>query len=269
MSSADLAEQRLGADLLPRRATRRAWTMPLLACIVGFALMPFSYVIFKPVRTLLILMHIDFHFDVAEHLPSITVILCVAAAVWLLDPARRRYLFYFAAALMVAGAGAQVTKRVTLRTRPQFTPGVYDPVKHAERKARSQAKLEQAGIPPAQKEPSKPRVLDDHYASFPSGHSAAAFAMAAFLALLYPRARRLWLFLAISCALARVRYERHYLDDVLVGGAIGWASALWVFTWNWPARLMSRFSARTAVVSTARAPVHVEPQLQPLKRETA
>src|SRR5690606_32426567 len=43
----------------------------------------------------------------------------------------------------------------------------------------------------------------DRYTSFPSGHSATAFGIAACLTLLYPAGRSLWLVTAVCCALGR------------------------------------------------------------------
>jgi membrane-associated phospholipid phosphatase len=71
--------------------------------------------------------------------------------------------------------------------------------------------------------------------SFPSGHSATAFAAAVAVGLLYPRLRRPLLGLAAVVALSRVYLGVHYATDVLAGSllgatigfAIGWA-ARWV-----------------------------------------
>ena len=59
------------------------------------------------------------------------------------------------------------------------------------------------------------------YDSFPSGHSAAAIAVATVLAAKYPRAR--WPVLAVAVAIAASRILRgsHYLTDVAGGAALG------------------------------------------------
>jgi membrane-associated phospholipid phosphatase len=65
-------------------------------------------------------------------------------------------------------------------------------------------------------------------ASFPSGHSATAFAAATAVALVYPRLRAPILALAGLVALSRVYLGVHYWSDVLVGSlvgvAVGWAT---------------------------------------------
>jgi undecaprenyl-diphosphatase len=62
--------------------------------------------------------------------------------------------------------------------------------------------------------------------SFPSGHTANAFASAVVLAVALPLASPLWLSLALAIALSRLWLGQHYLSDVIVGGVIGSASGL-------------------------------------------
>jgi membrane-associated phospholipid phosphatase len=61
--------------------------------------------------------------------------------------------------------------------------------------------------------------------SFPSGHSASAFALAAVLAWAYPRLRALFWVLAIGCALSRFIDAVHWPTDCVAGAAIGYAVA--------------------------------------------
>ena len=62
--------------------------------------------------------------------------------------------------------------------------------------------------------------------SFPSGHTAAAFAMAYIYGEQYPRLRiPLYLF-ATSVGLSRIYLGEHYPSDVLTGAAIGVASGI-------------------------------------------
>lgn len=58
-------------------------------------------------------------------------------------------------------------------------------------------------------------------ASFPSGHSATAFAAAVAVGIFYPRLRRPLLALAAVVALSRVYLGVHYASDVLVGTLLG------------------------------------------------
>jgi undecaprenyl-diphosphatase len=57
--------------------------------------------------------------------------------------------------------------------------------------------------------------------SFPSGHSATAFAAATAVAILCPRLRPLVLALAAGVALSRIYLRVHFPLDVLAGGLLG------------------------------------------------
>jgi membrane-associated phospholipid phosphatase len=67
--------------------------------------------------------------------------------------------------------------------------------------------------------------------ALPSSHALVAFAAAAMLARLYPRARWLWYALAAGCALTRVMARAHFLSDVTLSTIIGWAVAALIWRW--------------------------------------
>jgi membrane-associated phospholipid phosphatase len=104
-----------------------------------------------------------------------------------------------AAALAAAASGLVVTLLKHTFDRPR--PGVADPG------------FDPIGIIPAS-------------ASFPSGHSATAFATAVAVGLVYPRLRWPLLALALLVALSRVYLGMHYATDVLAGSALGIAIGL-------------------------------------------
>jgi membrane-associated phospholipid phosphatase len=58
--------------------------------------------------------------------------------------------------------------------------------------------------------------------SWPSGHATLAFATAAALSYLSPRGRKIFIVIAVFCALSRVVMMAHFYSDVILGGAIGW-----------------------------------------------
>ena len=112
---------------------------------------------------------------------------------------RRLPLAGMAAACAAATAGLAVTavKETVDRARPPVEDPGLDPI----------------GVVPAS-------------ASFPSGHSATAFATAVAVGLVYPRLRVPLLALASLVALSRVYLGMHYSTDVLAGIALGVAVGL-------------------------------------------
>jgi membrane-associated phospholipid phosphatase len=63
--------------------------------------------------------------------------------------------------------------------------------------------------------------LSNRGMGMPSSHALVAFAGAAVLAQLYPRARWLWYTLAAGCAATRVLAMGHFLSDVVVAAILG------------------------------------------------
>jgi membrane-associated phospholipid phosphatase len=59
------------------------------------------------------------------------------------------------------------------------------------------------------------------YASFPSGHTARAFAAVAVLWLAYPRGRWAWVLGGMVLAASLVAMNYHFVGDVIAGGVIG------------------------------------------------
>jgi undecaprenyl-diphosphatase len=102
-----------------------------------------------------------------------------------------------ASAAAIAGLLVTVVKETVDRARPPVADPTLDPV----------------GVIPAS-------------ASFPSGHSATAFATAVAVGLVYPRLRVPLLALAALVALSRVYLGMHYSTDVLAGTALGVAVGL-------------------------------------------
>mgnify|MGYP001355675681 CR=1 FL=1 len=72
------------------------------------------------------------------------------------------------------------------------------------------------------------------YASFPSGHSQTAFAIALALAALFPHWRRPLIAAAVVVALSRVVVDAHYFTDIVAGSL--WGAWFTVMTRDWFAR---------------------------------
>jgi membrane-associated phospholipid phosphatase len=68
----------------------------------------------------------------------------------------------------------------------------------------------------------------------PSSHTLVAFAGAAMLARLFPRAAPVWYLLAIGCGWSRIAAGQHYLSDVVVAGVLGWGVAWLTERWLFP-----------------------------------
>ncbi|MCG8408711.1 MAG: phosphatase PAP2 family protein [Phycisphaerales bacterium] len=62
--------------------------------------------------------------------------------------------------------------------------------------------------------------------SFPSGHSASAFAVAGILAFFYPRLRWMFWGLAVACATSRFVDVVHWPSDCVAGALIGYLSSV-------------------------------------------
>ena len=56
---------------------------------------------------------------------------------------------------------------------------------------------------------------------FPSSHAVVAFAAAAILTAMFPRAKWVWYAAAAGCAVSRLLAHAHYLSDVVAGACVG------------------------------------------------
>lgn len=66
------------------------------------------------------------------------------------------------------------------------------------------------------------RPTGDKYDSFPSGHTAVAFASARVFSHYYPEHKVVYYLLAIGVAVARVQSKAHYIRDVIGGAIVGY-----------------------------------------------
>ena len=76
--------------------------------------------------------------------------------------------------------------------------------------------------------------------SFPSGHTATAFAYARGLSQLFPTLKPVVLIAASGTALSRMYDQRHFFSDCVAGALLGW----FLCGWGW--RLLARLKARVA-----------------------
>ena len=68
------------------------------------------------------------------------------------------------------------------------------------------------------------------FVSFPSGHTATAFAFAAAMAYLFPKKQWIWWVFAILVGFSRIVLIDHYLSDVIGGAFVGIASVVFILT---------------------------------------
>ncbi|TXH80244.1 MAG: phosphatase PAP2 family protein [Rhizobium sp.] len=74
----------------------------------------------------------------------------------------------------------------------------------------------------------RPFSFHADFASFPSGHSATAGAMAMSLALVFPRLRPVFMPVGVLICLSRQWLGAHWASDTLMGWGVGVAFALWL-----------------------------------------
>ena len=140
-------------------------------------------------------------------------VILVLAAIWTLHPPGRRFLPKLVAASLGAGMVANMLKLLVARNRPRtFDLSRYDHV--ADTFGSWFPGLDATGMTQ----------------SFPSAHSATAVGFAAGLAICYPRGKWFFAVLATLTCLSRMHVGAHYLSDVLVGSAVGFAVAGVCFT---------------------------------------
>ena len=85
------------------------------------------------------------------------------------------------------------------------------------------------------------------YASFPSGHSTAAFAAAVAVGAVWERARLVMWIYAVLIAASRIGVAAHYPSDVLAGAFVGITSALVIRRWFAVRQLGFSVDARAGV----------------------
>lgn len=145
------------------------------------------------------------------------VLIAVSGAI--LDVERRRRWPRIAATALFAGLTANLVKLSVARARPRVIFAGGEPWPPSTLRG---------WMPIASSDVSWSEALDSGLQSFPSGHTATAVGFACGLACVYPRARWLFVALAVLASLQRIDAAAHYPSDVLVGAAIGcvWGAIL-------------------------------------------
>lgn len=128
------------------------------------------------------------------------------------EPARRalarRRAWLIIASPALGGLVAEVFKLILRRQRPAVHEGLY-------------------GFRPFDE-----RTWSTSGLALPSSHALVAFAGAAMLARLYPRARWVGYTLAIGCGVSRIFARAHFVSDVVLAAGLGWLVA-WALARKW------------------------------------
>ena len=224
---------------------RRRLLVPTLITLLALALIPIAPALYKFTHRALLSLPMQSFLAAAVQYASSSVTIAAIILVWTLDRSRRKLIAYFLVALFIAGNINMLVKVTAGRARPEWSVALNhkDLAVMADEENMTLEQAKGLKVDRWLWFGKDHALLEDKYNSFPSGHAVQAFALSAFLCMLYPRARLIWLIAAIGCALARVRFERHYPEDVMVGGAIGWLVSVWVFSWCWPMRVGNWFES--------------------------
>lgn len=228
------------AQPFPRKLTLKHIRPAWIIAVIALACIPFAVHVHHAVFHFLRQLHIKGFFAAATQFPSATFVVLILASIAILDRRRAHLIAYFLVALTISSSINDTIKYVTGRARPRYSVLMG----HVEKQWIRNYRDEHPGVkihptPTDQwigiaKE--NPRFFDG-YSSFPSGHSNSSFVLAAFLSAMYPQGRVLWCLAAAGTAAARVEGMRHWPEDVMFGGALGWIIAQIVFSWRWPLRM--------------------------------
>ena len=219
---------------------RRSLWPGVLIILLGLIAIPFATRTYGPVYQFLRHLPLSNFYSTAVQFPSPTMVVLLVASILVLQPRRRTSVPYFLVAMLLAGTFNGVVKFTTSRARPEYSiqmgrdhrNWIIDyKQKHPNSLIRAQREDQWLGLMSDQLR------FKDGYASFPSGHANACFVMAEYLGALYPQARIIWYLAAGGTCMARVAKGRHWPEDVLVGGGMGWIVARIVFSWYWPGQL--------------------------------
>ena len=227
----------------PKRLHARQFVLPAIAACVAVAMVPFTgrtWAVIDAALRVQPLHAVLRHLSVLGEEPAY---IAAAVLIWWLDPRRRRAVVLMLLALLLAGGVSTVLKDTLRRARPDY--GVAMSERQEEKNEDYLLQHPNSIVSPEEGDQwlllsPTPPFFSPHFNSFPSGHSVTAFALCAFLAAVYPRARWLWFLAAVGCAASRVALRDHYVEDVIAGAALGWSVAWLAFAWPWLVRLSAR-----------------------------
>jgi len=123
--------------------------------------------------------------------------IALAVIVWRLDNRWRRLVPLLAAGVIVATTLTSVLSKTVGRVRPYRAMGKSVYLRFGE------------------------AWTHGHSMAFPSGHATFAAAIAAFLALAYPRLKGFGWVMAVGCGISRIYFTKHFPGDIYAGFLMG------------------------------------------------
>ena len=224
----------------PRPLRWRNIRWAVAAMVLGVAMVPFTESIQTANLWVLNTLPLQQFIYSVKQWPTLWPILFVVVAVWTLDRARRYTIPAMLLALLAAGAVNGVIKIAVGRARPEYGLQMTSRERDWIREYTQAYPESHLQDEPSDQwllfSPQRP-LFNARFWSFPSGHSNTALALTAYLTALYPQARCVWLVIGGGAAFSRTHNRRHYLEETLFGGGLGWLIAQVVFAWRWPVRL--------------------------------
>lgn len=157
----------------------------------------------------------------------------LALTMYVLDPARRRYIPRIFVGAFGAGLTADFIKLGIARVRPNHFTGDTIPETFA-------------GWLPVFWPVDGFSRFDHRVQSFPSGHVAVATALAAGLIAIYPRGRHLFVVFALLAASQRIQSGAHFPSDAFGGAVVGCLVAAALARTGWLSLVFDRWEARDA-----------------------
>lgn len=128
----------------------------------------------------------------------------ILGAVAMSDQKRRRYALSTYLLVFGAGLAANIVKIMTVRIRPR------------------DLNLHRFGSWQTFRGPLHLTETPLSHLSFPSGHTATAFALAYVFSRYYPKGRPMFLVIAACSGIGRIVVKAHYPSDVIAGAVLGW-----------------------------------------------
>lgn len=154
-------------------------------------------------------------------------VLLILAAVYCLDPTRRRRLPRLMVCCYGAGIAANIVKAIVGRHRPfQWLNEVTEP---------GAIPWDGTWLPLG--------TNGTAWQSFPSGHTATAVGLALGLTKLYPQGGRFFATLAAVVAVQRVMTDMHFVSDVLAAASLAWLTTAALYGRGPIARRFDQFEA--------------------------